>query len=552
MDTHNLPSAEEVLTFIDAEIEGNSHYSFRIKQLSLEAADLYNTDRYILDVPIHSRGGVVGKIIILIKRIFRKFTRWYYKPAFDYQNDINDKEKILLRSAAAIISDMSEDIQKLHKQVEGLSVHYDAFEKEAQTSMCEITQKYNEIEKAQIILEQTMECLKKGNAFEEKMEAKLNEISQKYEELSRMLYAFEQTVQSLKDESAQQCVENKEFLQISYEELKEQLNYSSMSLTKELEWLKSEYETSKHKVDESIKSILNANLDNLQISITEMNSKFSNMQSEWEQKIPIFEDRYALYDSRVRRIERKIEGLLNVDKVSATASNEKYVGEGSRVNDLDYFLFEGKYRGRLDDIKERQRIYLDIFKGRNKIVDCGCGRGEFVELLRENDTDVVGIDLSEDNVQFCQERQLPVYHAGIFEFLSDADSDSLGGIFCSQVVEHFTVDQLLEFINIAYDKLKTNAPIVIETINPKNVVAVSNWFYMDLTHVRPVHPETLQFVMESYGFKVKEVKYLHPDVNSMLPKLNSAGDEFNMKLDKVNEYLFGPQDYAIVAYKVKV
>ena len=145
MDTHNLPSAEEVLTFIDAEIEGNGHYSFRIKQLSLEAADLYNTDRYILDVPIHSRGGVVGKIIILIKRIFRKFTRWYYKPAFDYQNDINDKEKILLRSAAAIISDMSEDIQKLHKQVEGLSVHYDAFEKEAKTSMCEITQKYNEI-----------------------------------------------------------------------------------------------------------------------------------------------------------------------------------------------------------------------------------------------------------------------------------------------------------------------------------------------------------------------------------------------------------------------
>ena len=140
---------------------------------------------------------------------------------------------------------------------------------------------------------------------------------------------------------------------------------------------------------------------------------------------------------------------------------------------------------------------------------------------------------------------------GSFEYLSAAEDSSLGGIFCSQVVEHFTTEQLLTFIQLAYKKLKPNAPIVIETINPKNIVAVSNWFYMDLTHVRPVHPETLKFVLESYGYYVKETNYLHPDSQAMMPKLkNPEEGEFNAKLDHLNECLFGPQDYAVVAYKM--
>lgn len=54
---------------------------------------------------------------------------------------------------------------------------------------------------------------------------------------------------------------------------------------------------------------------------------------------------------------------------------------------IDYFDFENYFRGSKDAIKENQKQYVPYFEGKKNVLDLGCGRGEFLELLKEHDID---------------------------------------------------------------------------------------------------------------------------------------------------------------------
>ena len=269
--------------------------------------------------------------------------------------------------------------------------------------------------------------------------------------------------------------------------------------------------------------------------------------------IELIDSTNKFVNSRIRRLERKTINNIDLDE-DLISSNKNVLKEN--VDNIDYFLFENKFRGSIEYIKEIQRRYLDIFKGSQDVLDIGCGRGEFVELLLENGISVKGIDINVDFVEYCLENNLPVERADMFSYLEKSPDNSIGGIFCSQVVEHLTADMMVYFIKMAYKKLKNNAPIVIETINPKNIVAVSNWFYMDLSHVRPVHPDTLAFIAEQEGFNINEIMYTEENLGNHIPPLNienigeSNLDEFNNKIKFVNEVLSGPQNYSLIAKKM--
>lgn len=256
---------------------------------------------------------------------------------------------------------------------------------------------------------------------------------------------------------------------------------------------------------------------------------------------------------RLRRIERRLnEGRISQYPPITLDRLVKEDKEGH--NDIDYFLFEQRYRGNREDIKRRQKIYVDHFKGKSNVLDLGCGRGEFVELLIENGIKVTGIDSSRDMVLFCKEKGLPVIESDLFEYLNTIEDDSVDGIFAAQVIEHLTPDRLLKFIKLAYTKLKPAGTIVLETINPQCLTASANWFYMDLSHVKPVHPLTIQFIFEAEGFKSIQLKYLNPITDRSIPKLTIEGvngnlEEFNQAVEKLNQFLYGPQDYAIIGTK---
>jgi SAM-dependent methyltransferase len=226
---------------------------------------------------------------------------------------------------------------------------------------------------------------------------------------------------------------------------------------------------------------------------------------------------------------------------------------------LDYFGLELKFRGpRL--LREQQKAYLKYFQGRQDVLDIGCGRGEFVEMLSESGVRARGIDLDPDSVACAQERGVPVEFADALPYLEGLRDDSLGGVFASQVVEHLEPRHLVGLLELCYDKLAPEAPIVLETLNPACLWALANWFLIDPTHVWPVHSEMLRFVLENAGFHRIEIVYLSPvPIEQRLlnlpehAKLKSVDPDtvalLNHNIDRANGFLFGYQDYAAIAYR---
>jgi len=206
---------------------------------------------------------------------------------------------------------------------------------------------------------------------------------------------------------------------------------------------------------------------------------------------------------------------------------------------FDYFLFEHRHRGPVSEIKRRQSTYLDLFRGKENVVDLGCGRGEFVELLSENGINVIGVDINEDMVDFCRDRGLSVVQSDIFDYLTGLSDKTLDGIFLSQVVEHLSPERILELISLCSKKLGPAGVIVAETVNTNCPVALSN-FYLDPTHVRPVPPEMLSFMFEQEALRIQTFRFSSP----------LAGNNTDEVLDTSSGFAQEGriyQDYAVVA-----
>lgn len=227
---------------------------------------------------------------------------------------------------------------------------------------------------------------------------------------------------------------------------------------------------------------------------------------------------------------------------------------------LNYFLFEEKYRGSTDDIKKRQTIFLEYFRNGRKVLDIGCGRGEFLSLLKENNIGAEGIDLNEDMVLFCKKNGLDVKKSDALSYLASLENKSLDGIFSGQVVEHLQPGELIDMVKLSYDKMKYGTYFIAETINPLCLSVFAKSFYMDLSHVKPVHPATIKFLMESAGFREVEFKFFSPhSENDKLTKFEITDDMdeknrkhltlMNQNMDKINELLYGFQDYAVIGKK---
>jgi 2-polyprenyl-3-methyl-5-hydroxy-6-metoxy-1,4-benzoquinol methylase len=261
---------------------------------------------------------------------------------------------------------------------------------------------------------------------------------------------------------------------------------------------------------------------------------------EWEQRAS-----HELEELRIRilRSERKARALTGAQPLaepSATATNAVPSAAPMRPT-FDYFLFEHRFRGSAADIKKRQRIYLDLFRDKQAVLDVGCGRGEFVELLREQGVPVTGIDLNEDMAEYCKDRGLPVTQADVFVYLEGVADASLDGIFSAQVVEHFSVQQIQAFLRLCAAKLRPGGVVVLETINPNCPVAM-NWFYLDPTHVRPVPGDLLRFLLEQELFEVEMLKFISPLAGANVPEVLDAPSRLPAAAGVY-------QDYAVVARK---
>jgi SAM-dependent methyltransferase len=248
--------------------------------------------------------------------------------------------------------------------------------------------------------------------------------------------------------------------------------------------------------------------------------------------------------SRLGRLERLArtparEGP-STQPVRAQASS------GQEPPSFDYMTFENRFRPE-KTVRERQSAYLELLGSRKRVVDLGCGRGELLELLGEAGVSAYGIDLDPDNVAVCQEKGLDVIEGDAISHVEGLEESAVDGTVASHVIEHLGADALWRLVAAAAEKLADDGILILETPNPESLLAGSINFHRDPTHVRPVHPETLAFLCESAGFREVEIRRLAPvPEEARLPQ--GSDDEYMREVvERLDELIYGYQDYALVA-----
>jgi len=209
---------------------------------------------------------------------------------------------------------------------------------------------------------------------------------------------------------------------------------------------------------------------------------------------------------------------------------------------FDYARFAEAFRGSQERVKAGQQHYVADFRGCSNVLDIGCGRGEFLELMLEAGVPARGIDSSAESIAACREKGLQAEGADLFEYLGGLQEGELDGIFCAQVVEHLPPERLAEMIRLASSRLGRNGVIAIETPNPECLAIFATYFYLDPTHARPVPEKLLSFYLSEFGIGNLQVRRLEPAADA-LPAVAELPAAFR-------EAFFGGLDYAVVGRKI--
>ncbi len=210
--------------------------------------------------------------------------------------------------------------------------------------------------------------------------------------------------------------------------------------------------------------------------------------------------------------------------------------------DIDWVHFANKFRGDAPKIAAHFASYLPYFEGCQRVLDIGCGRGEFLSSLKEKGITAVGVDLYEENIEILRESGLDAKQADVFEYLAAEGPGAFDGIFCAQVIEHLAPPQVWALVKACSRALKTGGVIVFETPNPECLAIFATHFYIDPSHQRPVPPALLCFYLEEAGFGRIDVQRFAPAYDER-PELNALPAS-------VKESFFGGLDYSAFARKL--
>lgn len=269
-------------------------------------------------------------------------------------------------------------------------------------------------------------------------------------------------------------------------------------------------------------------------------------------------ERLVKETEQIKNEESKLKARVNNQQhlLSSTKENVEKQKQKDSVDSsydcVDYFDFEDYFRGSQEHIRKSQEQYIPYFKGKRRVADLGCGRGEFLELLKENEIDSFGVEMYGEFVEYGLEKGLNVIRGDAIKFLEECES--LGGIFLGQVVEHLELQQIVRLCNLSYEKLEQGASIIMETPNPTALSIYTHAFYIDPSHQKPVHPLMLRYFLQRAGFVNIEILYTDMSKldNSVVPLQGVKADNleaFNEGIKEMSELLFGSQDYAIIATK---
>jgi len=218
-----------------------------------------------------------------------------------------------------------------------------------------------------------------------------------------------------------------------------------------------------------------------------------------------------------------------------------------------YGPFEEALRGSYETVRERVREYLDDVRrvpSDSPVLDVGCGRGEWLDVLGEAGIPAYGIEVSARAVEAGRSNGLDMRLADAREHLGGLAERSLRAITAIHVAEHLATDDLIGFLDLAVRAIEPGGLLVLETPNPENLIVGASSFYLDPTHRNPLPPALLAFLVEARGFAEVEVRPLARKELRPMPPLGAGepwADDLRPIVDILNARLFGAQDYAIVA-----
>lgn len=258
----------------------------------------------------------------------------------------------------------------------------------------------------------------------------------------------------------------------------------------------------------------------------ELRTDLDRWNEAWERRAAIQDGRLAILEAAPAR----------------ASPSQAIASEPAALPPGVYSLFEERFRGSPEDVAQKQGFYLSLLKDLpGPVFDVGCGRGEFLRLLAARGIPASGVEFNPIAVSACRESGLQVEEGDGLATLASQPSASLGAVVAFQVVEHWTPPTTFAFLREARRALAPRGVLIAETINTDSLSALKT-FFLDPSHVRPVPPEALRFLAEAAGFMQARIEYRAP-----LPETERLAESSENEI-KLNRLLFGPQDYALVAY----
>lgn len=221
--------------------------------------------------------------------------------------------------------------------------------------------------------------------------------------------------------------------------------------------------------------------------------------------------------------------------------------EVDRALDALYVELEDRFRGNRDEVKQLQAFYTPLVQSSPNpnlaIVDLGCGRGEWLELLNEAGAKAVGVDTNRVMIDLCRERGFDVVQQDALGYLSGVPDESLRAVTGFHIIEHLPPEMLMALLDQIMRTVRPGGLVAFETPNPDNLFVSGNYFYFDPSHRHPLPSKLVKLLLESRGFQNVEITPLHPCAEGRFVE----NDDVSKRL---NELFYGPMDYAIVGWKI--
>ncbi|MCU7836168.1 MAG: methyltransferase domain-containing protein [gamma proteobacterium symbiont of Taylorina sp.] len=336
-------------------------------------------------------------------------------------------------------------------------------------------------------------------------------------------------------------------------EWQQQKNFSRILLQQQIN------KSSNRELYEELKQSIQTSQDQLQttqqqLQTTQAHLAEVRMQFNYQQR-----NQDLFLQQLINDNEQKMTGVQTSAQQQEREQHQQTLLE-HRNDKLDayYIAFEDACRGTREEIKNNLKIYLPLIekvmdkissttendiKNTIDVLDLGCGRGEWLQLLNEQHWQTAGIDNNKIMVQDCQNLGLNVHIADVHQYLKQQPSESVCVISSFHLIEHIPFAHLLSLFEESIRILKPGGLILFETPNPENILVGSHTFYHDPTHTNPLTPTAMQFLARYTGFTEIEIERLHPYPE----EAKVPGDD--ILTQRVNGHLCGPQDYALIAGK---